>query len=153
MHFWHEIRPRRARAWKDQPVTDEAAPYPPLCRALRIASIETGVSQTELARRLGERQNRITRYFNDREPSHEMVQRIEDAMELPSGWLLAMAGYLRMPRTRAEWDAIDPAISEDGKLMLAQLYEQLSASFRLRHGGEKNMTPIASMNSSRRASS
>lgn len=129
------------------------APYPPLCRALRLASIETGIAQAELARRLGEKLSRISRYYNDREPSHHMVRRIEVAMGLPSGWLWSQAGYLIAPQSFGDWLAIDPALSEDGKKMLGQMYEQLTASYRARNGGLLTTAETASAHSSRRATS
>lgn len=116
-------------------MSTQTSPYPPLCRALRLASIETGVSQAELARRLGKKGSRIGRYFVDREPDHAMIMRIEDALGLPSGWLLSVAGYLRPPKTFSEWLAVDANVSADGKVMLQRLYDQLSESYRARHGG------------------
>lgn len=129
------------------------SPYPPLCKALRIASVETGVNQAELARRMGERVTRISRYFNDREPSHAMVMVMEEAMGLPSGWLWTHAGYLRPQRTFSDWLAIDANVSEDGKQMLRRLYEQLAESYAARHGGLAATAETPSAHSSLRASS
>ena len=115
--------------------------------------METGVSQTEVARRMGEKLARISRYYNDREPSHAMVGRLERAYGLPSGWLWSHAGYLTAPRTFTEWLALDPNVSEDGKRMLSELYTQLAASYAERHGGLAATAASPAHASSRRATS
>lgn len=137
-------------------VTQQAAPaFPPLCRALRLASIETKLSQAEIARRLGEKQNRISRYYNDREPNSAMTIAMERAYGLPPGWLWVHAGYLP-----AYWNssferelALDDELGEDGKQMLIQMREQLKRSHRERNGGLLTTAPSASQASSRRATS
>lgn len=131
----------------------QAPQIPPMCRALRLASIEKGVSQAELARRLGERPTRINRYYTEREPSHTMVKRMEQALDLPSGWLWSHAGYLQSPHTFEEWLALDPQLSDDGRKMLLNMYRQLVSVFQARHGGLLTTAPRPSTNSSRRATS
>lgn len=131
----------------------ETRQLPPLCRALRLAVKETGVNQSELARRLNEKQTRINRYFNDREPSHAMVGRIERAMDLPSGWLWVHAGYLRLDGSFEQWLDLTDSISEDAKQMHRTLFAQQQASYQARHGRLLNRAPAPSMNESRRASS
>lgn len=109
--------------------------------------------QAELARRLDEKQTRISRYFNDREPDHAMTRRINEAFGLPSGWLLAKAGYLTMPRTYEEWLEIDPAYSDDGKKMLLELSKTLRHTNQQREGDLLAIVSTAAAHSAQRASS
>lgn len=63
-----------------------------------------------------------------------MTQTIEEVMGLPSGWLLAKAGYLKLPASFQEILALLPEVSEDTKRMLMALYDQGRQTYRSRVG-------------------
>lgn len=157
MALQHEMAEYARDPWQDpaavnHPIDPPQSPYPPLCRALRMASIETGIGQAELAQRLGQKLNRISTYFNNREPNIRQTILMERAFGLPSGWLLTHAGYLEPPQTMEGWISVDPTISEDGKRMLLSLLESLRAHYSQGSGAETKPRRPA-MYSSRRASS
>lgn len=78
--------------------TSMAVSSDPLPSAIREAYEGMGLSQVEVARRMGVDQTRISRFAlgkwkPDNGPDPDMIARIEAACGRPRGWILQAAGY------------------------------------------------------------
>lgn len=73
---------------------ERSAQVPPICRAIRHARADAGITTHELARRAGVSQSMVTRYETSREPTLDMIRVLEKALRLRRGELLRAAGYV-----------------------------------------------------------
>lgn len=68
---------------------------PPICRAIREAREAAGLTGYALAKKLDVEPGQLTsRWEASREPSLTDIGRIEEALDLPRGYLLRAAGYV-----------------------------------------------------------
>lgn len=84
----------------------------PLPSAIREAYEGRGLSQAEVARRMGVDQTRISRlslgkWKPDNGPDPDLLARIEEACERPRGWILRCAGYVPEEQAASVEDAIN----------------------------------------------
>lgn len=100
----------------------------PIAKAIRAAYEEQGLSQVEVARRMGVDQTRVSRLALGKwKPNHgpepELLARIEKACERPLGWILRRAGYVDDVRTIREAIAMDPELTPGARQALLAFYE------------------------------
>lgn len=84
---------------------------PPICRALRQAVRDAGITQTALAAMLIEKQQTVSAWMKGREPKLDDLARIERTLNLPSGHLLRTAGYVEERTTVREAILTDTALA------------------------------------------
>lgn len=72
-----------------------------LGKRVKIARIERGISQQELAQRTGLRQSHVSLIENDRhDPSASAVRALAQALDVSTDYLLGLSGELKVSRSR-----------------------------------------------------
>ena len=95
-----------------------------LSRAVKQARENSGVTQAELARRMGVTQPQISQWETSREPDLDNVARIETGLELRRGAILRLAGYVENGSSVEEVIQQDASLSSTTRrLLLAALAE------------------------------
>jgi transcriptional regulator with XRE-family HTH domain len=98
----------------------------PICKAIRAAREDAGLSQVELARRLdGVSQSMIARWESVSEPSLSVIARIERELQLPKGELLRAAGYVGGVVSVGVAIAEDPRLDDRARRVLLASYRSL----------------------------
>ncbi len=119
-------------------------PVPPICRAIRQALDESGVTQEALAARLGVRQSSIQKWATHREPRLDRVLTIEQALGHPRGYLLRLAGYVQEARSTEEVIRADTRLLPDGRDSVLDLYRSfVSRSAAKREAPAPRVSPRA----------
>lgn len=88
-------------------------------------------TQTWLAERLGDDTGSVSRLVRGMLPelTVEKVRVIEEALELPRGFLLREGGYVDEQRVTVEWVVMnDPALNADSRRMLLAAYRAATAA-------------------------
>ena len=83
----------------------------PVSQAIKAAREGAGLSQWDLARLLDTGQTTIARWETTRVPSVDDIAAIEEALELPGGFILRQAGYVDEPAP-----TVEEAVAHDGTL-------------------------------------
>ncbi len=99
--------------------------------ALAGALRARGITQHRLGRALGIGQSTISAWVADRAtPSHAVVFRVEEALEVEPGSLSRHLGYLPLdgtqPSTVLDCIDVDPALSEGQRAALRAVYVELT---------------------------
>lgn len=100
----------------------------PLHEAIREAFSGVGLTQAQLAQRMGVDQTTVSRLANGRwgeqgGPAPDVLARIEDAAGRPRGWILVRAGYIADVATVPEAIAMDSRLTADARRMVLRVYE------------------------------
>ena len=99
---------------------------PPICEAIRQARQSVGMSQPQLAELMGIAQTNIARWETEREPRLDAISEIEDALELPRGYILTLAGYVAEPAiTVEEAIAHDKGLTKTAKQLVLGAYHSV----------------------------
>lgn len=101
--------------------------------AIREAFAGQGLTQAQLAQRMGVDQTTISRLANGKwgeqgGPTPDILARIEEAAGRPRGWILVQAGYVDAVRTIPEAIAMDPQLSADARRVLVGVYESVKSA-------------------------
>jgi len=116
--------------------------------ALHAERRAAGLSQDELAEASGVGQSTISKWergLAGRSPRVEDIRRIEEALQLTSGRLFVVAGYVKLPTSTVEAIALDPALDRGYRQILIEAYEGA-----IRSSAARATTPPAKPNARRR---
>lgn len=101
----------------------------PLHEAIREAFEAVGLTQTQLAERLGVDQTWVSKLargkWAGRGPTPDMLARIEEASGRPRGWILIRAGYIDEVADVESAIAVDPRLSEVARAQLLAYFTAL----------------------------
>jgi transcriptional regulator with XRE-family HTH domain len=112
----------------------------PLHEAIKEAFMGQGLTQAQLAERLGVDQTTVSRLANGRwgdqgGPAPEVLARIEEAAGRPRGWILIQAGYVDGVRTPLEAFEVDPALTDGARRTLRDFYQGVVKSLEHARSG------------------
>lgn len=102
-----------------------------LHEAIREAFAGKGLTQVQLAQRMGVDQTTVSRLANGKwgeagGPAPDVLAKIEDAAGRPRGWILVRAGYLSEVLSVREAVEMDPRLSDDARRMILTLYDAVA---------------------------
>ena len=135
---YHRVRVGDLAAWcssctRGVPMTarkhmGRVAKVLPVCRAIRRAREDVGMSQGELARRLGVSQSMVARWESTSEPMLSVINRVETVLGMPRGDLLRAAGYVSDVVSVGRAVEDDPLLDERARRTLLSAYRSLVRS-------------------------
>lgn len=96
---------------------------PPVCAALRQAREEAGITQEDLAKRIGRAQSSIQKWEAGREPKLDRIAALEYAMGYQLGHVLRLAGYVSEPKTVRSAIEADRALLPEARSALLDFYD------------------------------
>ena len=98
--------------------------------ALKRALAERELSQAAAARALGYKQPTVNRWVNaEARPSVEDLQRLEDVLGYPHGYILKLAGFVLEPKTFEEFVAGDPKLGTTTRSALLGMYHGFTGRY------------------------
>jgi transcriptional regulator with XRE-family HTH domain len=110
-----------------------------LGRALRSLRLDLGVSAAEVARRIDETTNNVSRWeTGQRTADPAVLNRIEDALEVERGTVLKMAGFVSTGTETLQVLASDPLLDEVTRPFVVSAYTTAVQMARRNGRGEKH---------------
>lgn len=99
----------------------------PLHEAIREAYAGVGMTQAQVADRMGIDQTSVSRLSNGKwgeqgGPTPDLLARIENASGRPRGWILIQAGYVDPVLSVPDAIAVDPLLSDGARRSVLDFY-------------------------------